>query len=72
VIVHASNTIAQEAGRSLSEFEASLSPWGEFQDSQGYTEKPGLEKPKRERESRLLWCPYFLPCLRQPLLSAAV
>ena len=43
-------------GRQISEFETSLVN-SEFQDSQGYTEKPCLEKPKikikkREREAR--------------------
>jgi hypothetical protein len=33
-------------GRWISEFEASLVLQSEFQDSQGYTEKPCLEKPK--------------------------
>jgi hypothetical protein len=32
-------------GRQISEFKASL-VYSEFQDSQGYTEKPCLEKPK--------------------------
>jgi hypothetical protein len=32
-------------GRQISEFKASL-VYREFQDSQGYTEKPCLEKPK--------------------------
>jgi hypothetical protein len=27
----------------------------EFQDSQGYTEKPYLEKPKKKKESRDGW-----------------
>jgi hypothetical protein len=33
-------------GRWISEFEASLVYTSEFQDSQGYTEKPCLEKKK--------------------------
>jgi hypothetical protein len=33
--------------RRISEFEASL-VYREFQDSQGYTEKPCLEKPKKK------------------------
>jgi hypothetical protein len=37
-------------GRQISEFEASLVLQSEFQDSQGYTEKPCLEKPKEEKE----------------------
>jgi hypothetical protein len=36
-------------GRRISEFEASL-VYSEFQDSQGYTEKPCLEKPKKEKK----------------------
>jgi hypothetical protein len=38
-------------GRWISELEASLVYQSEFQDSQGYTEKPCLEK-KRERERK--------------------
>jgi hypothetical protein len=35
----------------MSDFEASLVyKVSEFQDSQGYTEKPCLEKPKRKKE----------------------
>jgi hypothetical protein len=37
-------------GRQISEFEASLVYRVEFQDSQGYTEKPCLEKPKRKNK----------------------
>jgi hypothetical protein len=39
-------------GRQISEFEASLEPGlqNEFQDSQGYTEKPCLEKPKKKKK----------------------
>jgi hypothetical protein len=37
-------------GRRNSEFEASLVLQSEFQDSQGYTEKPCLEKTKKKRE----------------------
>jgi hypothetical protein len=39
-------------GRPISEFEASLEPGlqSEFQDSQGYTEKPCLEKPKKKKK----------------------
>jgi hypothetical protein len=36
-------------GRRISEFEASLS---EFQDSQGYTEKPCLEKSKKKKKKK--------------------
>jgi hypothetical protein len=35
-------------GRQISEFQAIL-VYSEFQDSQGYTEKPCLEKPKKEK-----------------------
>jgi hypothetical protein len=38
-------------GRLICEFEDSLVE-SEFQDNQGYTEKPCLEKPERERERR--------------------
>jgi hypothetical protein len=46
VVVHAFNpsTREAEAGRLLSSRPAGLQ--SEFQDSQGYTEKPYLEKPK--------------------------
>jgi hypothetical protein len=45
------NPIAQkaEAGRSLSSRQLGLQ--GEFQDSQGYTQKPCLEKPKKKKKS---------------------
>jgi hypothetical protein len=36
-------------GRWISEFEASL-VYREFWDSQGYTEKPCLEKPKQKKK----------------------
>jgi hypothetical protein len=39
-------------GRRISEFEASL-VYSEFQDSQGYTEKPGLEKIKNKTKGYL-------------------
>jgi hypothetical protein len=39
-------------GRWISEFEASLvGLQSEFQDSQGYTEKPCLEKPKSKKQA---------------------
>jgi hypothetical protein len=39
--------------RWVSEFEASLvSLQSEFQDSQGYTEKPCLEKKKKKKKER--------------------
>jgi hypothetical protein len=52
VVVHAFNPRTREAetGRFLS-----LRPaWSinEFQDSQGYTEKPCLEKPKKEKKKK--------------------
>jgi hypothetical protein len=37
-------------GRWIPEFEASLVYKSEFQDSQGYTEKPYLEKPKKKKK----------------------
>jgi hypothetical protein len=41
-------------GRQISEFEASLelSEQSEFQDSQGYTEKPCLEKTKQTNKKQ--------------------
>jgi hypothetical protein len=46
-------------GRQISEFEASLIFKSEFQDSQGYTEKPRLERKKQTNEqiktSRWRW-----------------
>jgi len=49
VVVHPFNPSTQEevTGRQITEFEASL-VYREFQDSQGYTEKPYLKKKKRE------------------------
>jgi hypothetical protein len=38
-------------GRQISKFEASL-VYRVFQDNQGYTEKPCLEKPKRKRKRK--------------------
>jgi hypothetical protein len=48
VVAHAFNPSTWEAGGFLSSRPA----WStsEFQDSQGYTEKPYLEKPKKKRE----------------------
>jgi hypothetical protein len=37
--------------RQISEFEASL-VYKDFQDSQGYTEKPCLEKPKKPKKQK--------------------
>jgi hypothetical protein len=36
-------------GRRISEFKASLVYKSEFQDSQGYTEKPCLENQKKKK-----------------------
>jgi hypothetical protein len=49
VVVHTFNPSTQEAeaGRFLSSRPAGLQ--SEFQDSQGYTEKPCLKKPKNEK-----------------------
>jgi hypothetical protein len=38
-------------GRRISEFEASLI-YREFQDSQGYTEKPCLKKTKKKKKQQ--------------------
>jgi hypothetical protein len=38
-------------GRRISEFEASLI-YREFQDSQGYTEKPCLEKQNKTKQNK--------------------
>jgi hypothetical protein len=37
-------------GRRISEFEASLVYRAEFQDNQGYTEKPCLEKQNKTKQ----------------------
>jgi hypothetical protein len=61
VVAHAFNpsTWEADAGRFLklnpkpktkTEFEAGLQ--SEFQDSQGYTEKPCLEKPKKKKKKK--------------------
>jgi hypothetical protein len=52
VVAHTFNpsTREEEAGRFL-KFEASL-VYREFQDSQGYTEKPCLEKPKTKKKEK--------------------
>jgi hypothetical protein len=39
-------------GRQVSEFEASLGLQSEFQDSQGCTEKPCLEKKKKKKQNK--------------------
>ena len=39
-------------GRRISEFEASLVYKVSFQDSQDYTEKPCLEKPKKKKKKK--------------------
>jgi hypothetical protein len=39
-------------GRQISEFEASLVLQSEFQDSQGYTEKTCLKKPKSKSKPK--------------------
>jgi hypothetical protein len=51
-VAHAFNpsTLEAEAGRFLSSGLQS-----EFQDNQGYTEKPCLEKPKKENKQTCLW-----------------
>jgi hypothetical protein len=41
-------------GRQISEFEASLVYRVSFQDSQGYTEKPCLEKTKQSKTKKNL------------------
>ena len=41
-------------GRRISEFEASLVYKVSFQDSQDYTEKPCLEKPKKKKKKKKL------------------
>ena len=53
VMVHAFNPSTQEAeaGGSLIWVEASLVYMREFQDIQGYIEKPCLEKPKQQKTS---------------------
>jgi hypothetical protein len=39
-------------GRRISEFEASLVYKSEFQDSQGYTEKPCLENKTKQNKTK--------------------
>jgi hypothetical protein len=55
VVAHAFNasTWETEAGRFPSSSPACLQ--SEFQDSQGYTEKPCLEKSKKQKETVLFW-----------------
>jgi hypothetical protein len=52
MVVHAFNpsTREAEAGGFLSRGQSGLQ--SEFQDSQGYTEKPCLKKPKKEKRKR--------------------
>jgi hypothetical protein len=51
VVAHSFNpsTGEAEAGGFLSSRSAWSTKWGEFQDSQSYTEKPCLEKKKKKR-----------------------
>jgi hypothetical protein len=53
MVAHAFNPSTHSGGRGrrISEFEASLVYKSEFQDSQGYTEKPCLEKPKKKKKT---------------------
>jgi hypothetical protein len=50
VVAHAFNP-SRGRGRQISEFEGSL-VFKEFQDSQGYTEKPCLEKTKKKKKKK--------------------
>jgi hypothetical protein len=51
MVVHAFNLITREA--EAGGFLSLRPAWTtEFQDSQGYTEKPCLEKPKRKKRKR--------------------
>jgi hypothetical protein len=50
-----------DRGRWISEFEASLVYRVEFQDNQGYTEKPYLKKKKTKQDKRRGVNCYFLP-----------
>jgi hypothetical protein len=52
MVAHAFNpsTREAEAGGFLSSRPASKASQSEFQDSQGYTEKPCLEKPKKKKK----------------------
>jgi hypothetical protein len=61
VVVHAFNPSTREA-------EASLVYKSKFQDSQGYTEKPCLEKPLKKKKSDLLKLSYsFTTCYKEEL-----
>jgi hypothetical protein len=51
-VAHAFNPKTWEAEAGGSEFEASLGLQSEFQDSQGYTEKPRLEKTKKKKKGK--------------------
>jgi hypothetical protein len=52
VVVHTFNPSTWEA--EAGEFLSSRPAWStsEFQDSQGYTEKPCLEKPKKNQKTK--------------------
>ena len=57
-MAHSFNPSTQEAEVGESEFEGSLFCKSESQDSQGYIEKPCLEKPKQEQtNSRVCYTP---------------
>jgi hypothetical protein len=64
MVVNAFNPSTQEAeGRQISEFEASLVYKVRFQDSQGYTEKPCLEKPKKKKKKKRVAVVMWSQCL---------
>jgi hypothetical protein len=52
VVVYAFNPLGGR-GRQISEFKASLGLQSEFQDSQGYTEKPCLENKQINKQNEI-------------------
>jgi hypothetical protein len=51
VVVHAFNLSTREA--EADKFRGQPGLQSEFQDSQGYAEKPSLEKPKKKKKKKM-------------------
>jgi hypothetical protein len=72
VVAYAFNPSTQEteAGRFLSSRKPGLQ--SEFQDSQGYTEKPYLEKPKPNQTKHPLKHVFLEFCIAPPVIVASL
>jgi hypothetical protein len=61
--VPAGRSGARGRGRQISEFEASKGLQSEFQDSQGYTEKPCLGKKKQKKTKKKIYLLLYISTL---------